>query len=220
MAPPGVPGRRTPYLYDMVINTLGAVAAGAGAGDPALVRERCRQDARTIDLLCRALVIEHFLDGWAALGARRALGLLALIADGEMDPFDAMVRTRCRDEEGYLRQILLLSPHLINLNEWFVPALEVARRRSITLDLRVGEIDARPAVADAFGYLVLDVIQAVKPHSQVTVGIFGTPVMSLTMVGPHDLASRRLWAADRGRGLSIKHRVLGAQSLFEISESY
>lgn len=161
--------------------------------------------------------LEQSMEQWAAAGADDALEVLERIAAGDLDPADPAVRRRCGEEERYLRQLMLLSPNLMHLNDWFVEALGEARRRSVDLTLRTSDIDLPPRTADAFGQLVLDTVRAAAPGQALTVGLFGATAPTLFLVGPRDLSVPSVTGRRLGHQWSVRHRVLGGHTLTEVA---
>lgn len=84
--------------------------------------------------------------------------LLAGLADGELDPGDQQVQSRCRDAEDYLRSLIRIDPNLGALGEAMAQAVVVARANGATLTVRSAERVHSPTAA------VLADIEALLAH--------------------------------------------------------
>lgn len=79
---------------------------------------------------------------WLDAGLDSAIELLAQVADGSRSPWTTDTRDSCGAEEGYLRQLVLISPELVHLGRELMPTLGLARSRGVNYSLRVGSTDA------------------------------------------------------------------------------
>lgn len=123
---------------------------------------------------------------WTAAGLRQSAEILQSIADGTLDISASEVRTRCGEEERYLRQLLTLNPELVRIGPILVRAMHRARSRSVSLTLRTGSVDVpSDSAAASMGDLLTRVVESAPAGSSVTVGLFSTdPHPLLTIVGP------------------------------------
>ncbi|MCI0158073.1 hypothetical protein KNO15_15335 [Leifsonia shinshuensis] len=121
---------------------------------------------------------------WLNAGLDSAAALLRGIADGQEDARDPAVRARAGDEEGYLRQLLLISPGLIHLGPAIMPTLRYAHDRAIPLRLRLGSRDTSDeATAHSMSTILMRALEATTPDRPFAASVF--PVhdgLQLTMV--------------------------------------
>ncbi|RNL60369.1 hypothetical protein EFK50_18665 [Nocardioides marmoriginsengisoli] len=123
---------------------------------------------------------------WGTASLERSADLLRGLGTGGLDLDDPGVRAACGAEEGYLRQLLLLSPSSYRMSGWFAHALAAARSRGVRLTIRSGDQDAPDdAAAGAIGGLVLRSVASAAEGADVTVGWFPTTAGTrLIIVGP------------------------------------
>ncbi|MBN8881701.1 MAG: hypothetical protein J0H73_05235 [Salana multivorans] len=123
---------------------------------------------------------------WVDAGLEPAVALLRAIADGWSNPVDAATRRACDEEERHLRQLLPISPELVHLGHHLVPLLRLARDRSVSCTLRLGDRDTEDeAVALAVSGTIRTVIEAAGTGDVVMASVF--PVhdgLQLTITGP------------------------------------
>lgn len=79
---------------------------------------------------------------WVGAGLDSAIDLLRDIAEGAREPDDAHTRYACAAEEEYLRQVVQISPRLINLSSELPHTLRLARDLNVSYILRLGGWDA------------------------------------------------------------------------------
>ncbi|MGW8481619.1 sensor histidine kinase [Microbacterium sp. NPDC055903] len=108
----------------------------------------------------------------SSAGLAEPLALLGEIADGTLSPMSVEVRLRCRDEERYLRQLLSLPVDAPLVARWLAVALARARSLGISLVLRTEDVRiADRETADAFGRVILSLIDGARPGSELIVSI-------------------------------------------------
>lgn len=151
---------------------------------------------------------------WMVDGLRDCATLLHDLASGDVDPADPEVREACAVEERYLRQLILLNPALFNLGFWLERGLRRARARHVRFAVRTGGIDVDQVSAGAFGDLVVEVVEELPFHAEVTVSIFATDrQLRFAVVGPVDaiVTATRGWTAPPGWRSTTQNRAgLGA----------
>lgn len=123
---------------------------------------------------------------WVTAGLDSSIQVLRQLAAGVADPRDQSVREECATEERYLRQILQISPHLVNLSRELPDALRTARTRSVSCILRLGEVDANDAeTARSLTGFVSAALEGMQPGEVMHASVF--PVsegLQLTLLGP------------------------------------
>lgn len=163
---------------------LGATAARAAADQRAAARARLTTAQRK--------ALEDARARWQAASLRQAVTLLRGVAGGTVDPASPATQQAAAEEEGYLRQLILLSPDLIHMAPWLARALEAAHLRHVNLRIRTGDDDVEPALAAAWGLIILDAVEHTTEGEDLTVTMFATTDrIRLTVVGGEGSLSKR-----------------------------
>src|SRR5690606_22994168 len=157
---------------------IGEIGVRAGADQRAAWAARTRSDEQA--------AAERSRVRWRAAGLNRSLALLEAIGRAA-DPGSPGLRTRCADEEAYLRQLTLLHPDLVHMGQWFAQALGEARETGVHLVVRAGGTDLPAEVAADLGDLLLAAVAGTPPGETLTTTLFPTSSgdVRMLLVGAH-----------------------------------
>lgn len=112
---------------------------------------------------------------WLDAGLDTAISLLRAISEERKHPHHDDTIRACSQEEAYLRQLVLISPELVNLGRVSLPLLRTARERGVRLTLRLGDKDAPNAsTADAIHDTVLRAVNSTPEGAGVSASVYPT----------------------------------------------
>lgn len=122
---------------------------------------------------------------WMDAGLESAINLLDEIGRIARDPSSQSTRRACADEERYLRQLIHISPHLVNLSRAFPATLARARDLGVSFFLQLGDVDIRDEeTAQSVASYILGLLVKLNPGGELRVSLFPAgDALQLTLVG-------------------------------------
>ncbi|GAA1516581.1 sensor histidine kinase [Nocardioides humi] len=188
--------------------TIGAIGVRAAAD------ERAAWAART--QLAEREAADRSRGRWRAAGLNRSLSLLEAARDGA-DPDDPALRSRCAEEEAYLRQLTLLHPDLVHMGQWFARALNEAHDQGVRLVVRAGGEDLPAQVAADLGDLLLTTVAGTPTGQDLTITLFPSSAGArMTLVGAHPHLADGIRAARGPLAAATRVTSLADQDVAEI----
>ena len=189
-------------------HVIGAIGVRAAADERAAWSARIR--------LAERRAAERSRERWRAAGLDRSLALLETIRDGA-DPASPDLRSRCAEEEAYLRQLTLLPTELVHMGQWFAQALNTARDRGVRLVVRAGSADLSTPDAAGVGALLLEAVAATPGGQDFTVTLFPGPNGArVTLVGAHPHVADAVRAATGTLAATARVTSVAGQDVAEI----
>ncbi|GAB2648728.1 hypothetical protein GCM10027068_30420 [Prescottella soli] len=153
-----------------------------------LGREVVRSELEAHEALLQAEVEEAAQKSkqrWMDAGLESAISLLDEIGRSGRNPASQLTRQACGVEERYLRQLVQISPHLVNLSRAFPATLARARHLGVAYFLQLGDVDIRDEeTAQSIASYILGMLLKLNPGDELRVSLF--PVgdeLQLTLVG-------------------------------------
>lgn len=122
---------------------------------------------------------------WMDAGLESAINLLDEIGQISRDPASQSTRRACAAEERYLRQLIHISPHLVNLSRVFPATLARARDLGVSFFLQLGDVDIRQeATAQSVATYIQGILGKLNPGDELRVSLFPVgDALQLTLVG-------------------------------------
>lgn len=156
---------------------------------------------------------------WRDASLASCRDLLRGLGSGTLHPDDPDVRSRCAEEESHLRQITQLDPHLVRLSPWIVEALGEARRREVSLVVRVGATETAESDGSApLGHFLSTTVRHVPTRTHLTASFFGHGRdLTLRLVSEHPILTQYVAQRPLPPGLTATSSHHGRQDLLEVS---
>ncbi|MGM5068620.1 sensor histidine kinase [Rhodococcus qingshengii] len=178
-------------------------------------REAVRSEREVHEVLLQAEVEEAAQKSsqrWMDAGLESAINLLDEIGRSARDPASQSTRRACGAEERYLRQLIQISPNLVNLSRAFPATLARARDLGVSFFLQLGDVDIREdETAQSISTYILGILTKLNPGDELRVSLFPVgDALQLTLVG-ESIASPDFPFA------RVTHAHLGAVDLIEMT---
>lgn len=178
-------------------------------------REAARSEREAHEALLQAEVEEAAQKSnqrWMDAGLESAINLLDEIGRIARDPASQSTRRACGAEERYLRQLIHISPHLVNLSRAFPATLARARDLGVSFFLQLGDVDIRQEeTAQSVATYIQGILGKLNPGDELRVSLF--PVgdsLQLTLLGNAITSPDFPFA-------KVTHADLGAVNLVEMT---
>ena len=180
-----------------------------------LGRETMRSEREAHEALLQAEVEEAAQKSnqrWMDAGLESAISLLDEIGQTDQDPASQLTRQACGIEERYLRQLVQISPHLVNLSRALPATLARARDRGVSYFLQLGDVDIRDEeTAQSIASYILGILVNLNPGDELRVSLFPVgDALQLTLVGESITSPDFPFAR-------VTHANLGAVNLVEMT---
>ena len=122
---------------------------------------------------------------WMDAGLETAIRLLDEIGRYARNPALQSTRQACAAEELYLRQLIRISPHLVNLSRAFPATLARARDLGVSFFFQLGDVDIRDGdTAQSVASYILALLAKLHPGDELRVSLFPIgDALQLTLVG-------------------------------------
>lgn len=153
-----------------------------------LGRETLRSEREAHEALLQAELEEAAQKSnqrWMDAGLDSAISLLDEIGRNDRELASESTRQACGIEERYLRQLVQISPNLVNLSLSFPATLARARDLGVSYFLRLGDVDIRDeGTAQSISSYILRTLTEVSPGDELRVSLFPVDgALHLTLVG-------------------------------------
>ncbi|MBY6385410.1 hypothetical protein HG717_16035 [Rhodococcus erythropolis] len=122
---------------------------------------------------------------WMDAGLESAIRLLDEIGRLARDPASQLTRQVCGIEERYLRQLIQISPNLVNLSRALPATLARARNLGVSFFLQLGDVDIRDEeTAQSIASYILGLLEELNPGDELRVSLFPVgDALQLTLAG-------------------------------------